>query len=200
VDKRKIFSFLSILGALFIIPLIFGYVQLMNKRGEVIENSVAPDASFEDEFYKVTTRQRAWPMPDASFLGPDGAVQNWQNFDGSYLLVNFWATWCAPCVVELPSLDRLRKKFAGQGLEVIAISLDQRLSHDEINRFLTNRGISNFAAYWDQAGEIQGKITINGIPTSYLLDPEGNILNIFEGDADWSSPESVRFFNEVIGR
>lgn len=200
MDKRKFFSLLSLLGVVFTIALIVGYVRMVDTRGDVIANPVRPSAAFQNEFQRVITKKREWPMPDIRFYDPGGLHTNWKDFDGNYLLVNFWATWCAPCVVELPSLDDLREEFDGKGLEVIAISLDQQRSHDEIKRFLDNRGISEFAAHWDGEGHIQRAVRMVGLPTTYLLDPQGNILTIFEGDANWASGESVAFFNDLLDK
>lgn len=198
MDKRKIFSVLSIMGVLFAIALGIGYVHMVKERGEIIENRVVVPNFVRQEFYKVTSKVRAKPMPDLSFMSPDSSIVRWKNFDGDYLLVNFWATWCAPCVVELPSLGKLQKKFEDKGLNVIAISLDVQRNHDQISRFLSNRGIGEFAAYWDYNREFEKAVIVNGLPTTYLLDPAGRVLYIFEGDANWNSSYFEEFFNDII--
>ena len=200
MDKRKIFSALSVLGVLFLIALVIGYTRLIDTRGVLVENRVEVPDLVKKEFYKVTSRVRTGPMNDITFTAPDGGKVRWKDFDGDYLLVNFWASWCAPCVVELPSLDKLQQKYAGKGLEVIAISLDRGRSHDEIRRYLENRNIGQFAAYWDEMEQVERNIVINGLPTTYLLDPAGRVLNIFEGDANWDSIYFTDFFDAVISR
>ena len=139
-------------------------------------------------------------MPDLSFLAPDGSETTWNDFKDEYLLVNFWASWCAPCVIELPSLDKLQSRFKDDGLKTIAISLDQQRSHDQIKRFAYNRNIGDFVTYFDHNNEIQRKVRMRGIPTTYLLNPEGKILYIFEGDAQWNSPPAIKFFSELLKR
>lgn len=191
-------SILHLMGFVFVIALISGYLYMLNTRGEVILNPVKVDKSFSREFSRVISKSRLTPMIEAEFVDPDGDSVDWGDFDGQYVLVNFWATWCPPCVVELPSLDRLQRHFKGRGLEVIAVSMDQQRTQKQIKDFLYSRNIGNFAAHWDYRGEVRKKVYMRGLPTSYLLDPKGNILHIFEGDANWASPISMEFFSELL--
>ena len=188
------------MGVIFMIALGIGYMQTLKTRGEVLENRIEVPDLLVREFDRVITKNRAQAMPSVRFTSPEGEELGWEDFDGQYLLVNFWATWCAPCVVELPSLDKLRKRFEGQGLEVIAVSIDKVRPQEQIKKFLYNRRISNFAAYLDDYDDIQRNIRMRGIPTTYLLGPNGNILHIFEGDANWMSPPSLSFFKNLLNR
>ncbi len=198
MTKQKLFSTLSRLGTFFIIALMLGYFISFNNRGDVIVHKVDVPEDFSSQFSAVTLPNRAEPPPDISFLDPQGKERFWRDFKGEFLLVNFWATWCAPCVVELPSLDRLRQDLKGKGLNVIAISLDKQREHKEIISFLENRSIGDFAAYYDHSGMMERQLRLRGIPTSYLLDRSGNILTIFEGDADWHSPPAIAYFEEIL--
>ncbi len=198
MNKQKLFKVLSALGVVFVIMIIISYAYTVQNRGEVIQQKVEVPAAFAKEFDRVLSRDRYVDMASATFMSPEKRRVNWQIFDGKYLLVNFWATWCAPCVLELPSLDRLQKKFDDTGLEVIAISVDTSLQHDDVTSFLEGRGIGRFAAYFDDVREVQKSTYMRGIPTSYLLDPKGRIMHVFEGDAAWDSPAAVSFFEEVL--
>ena len=200
MNKQKLSSLLTLMGVIFVIVLGAWYMNAIKTRGELITHKVPVPVEFSNYFTRVTTKNRLTPMPQANFIMPDGSQGNWQNFDGNYLLVNFWATWCAPCVIELPSLDKLQQKFAGQGLEVISVSLDTNRSQEDIKKFLYNRNIGEFAAHWDEAGEVKRKIYMRGIPTTYLLDPQGRILHIFEGDANWNSPVATAFFSDLLNQ
>jgi len=196
--KNKVLKGLSTIGFIFAIALGIMFVKAINNQGPRIESTVELPRSFEREFSNVQTKRRLEPLVPIDFVGPEGGFASWDDFKGEYLLVNFWATWCPPCVVELPSLDKLAKRFDGKGLNVIAISIDSMRSHEDIKLFLENRGIGEFAMYFDQNQEIQNKIYMRGIPTSILLDPQGNILNIFEGDARWNASSAIEFFEKVI--
>ena len=199
MNKRNLFSILSFLGLFFIIYSVMNISKDMTSGDEVIENYIEVPSGFKRQFSRVTTKRRYKDLPVATFLSPEGKRYNWQTVSGDYKLINFWASWCAPCVLELPSLEKLAKRYKGKGLDVIPISIDTRYSHEQIKRFLDNRGISDFAAYYDDSGEIQQAIRIAGLPTSYLLDPKGRITHIFEGDANWVSTPSIQFFDQVLG-
>lgn len=198
IDKRKVFSYLNILGIGFVIALVVGYFNFQRSTAPLAENSVEVPRLFDRQFTNVDTKRRLEPLPLLSFMNPEDEMVNWQAFGGDYLLVNFWATWCAPCVLELPSLEKLAKRHEDQGLEVIAVSLDTMRSHEDIKTFLLNRGIGKFAAHYDRDQEIKANIRLRGIPTSFLLDPRGNLLYIFEGDADWDSPPARSFFKAIL--
>ena len=199
MNKRKIFNFLTLMGALFMLSVLAGYFYHINTRGELFQITPleVPD-NFAREFSRVIIKNRAEPIPLAHFFDAQGNERDWQDYEGEYLLVNFWASWCSPCVVELPSLEKLKNRFSGKGVEVIAISLDRNKSMDQIKEFLKNRGIGNFAVYMDLDREVENNIFMRGIPTTYLLGPKGNIRYIFEGDANWDSPDSINFFERLL--
>jgi len=196
--KQKLFSLLSLLGVIFAIWVVISYMRALDNRGDPIAHVVEVPDMFVAEFSRVITKNRFEEMPEVTFAAPDGAQVDWKDFDGNYTLVNFWATWCGPCVVELPSLGELQQRFDGQGLDVIAISIDVGKTHAQIKQYLQNRFIGDFAAYWDHQENIQKTIPMRGIPTTYLLGPKGNVLHIFEGDADWSDPVSIEFFDKLL--
>ncbi len=198
MNKQKIFSFFSVLGLLFLIG---GAIYLVKNKPEPrarIETVVEVPRNFSGQFSRVVTKKRLAAMKEAKFTPYEAAPISWDYFEGRYLLVNFWATWCPPCVIELPSLDKLRAKYDGKGLEVIAISLDAQRSHSQIQQFLENRNMSNFAAFMDTNGDVQRNIEMRGIPTTYLLNPQGEVLYVFEGDANWAGPDAIKFFNALL--
>lgn len=196
--KQKLLSLLMILGLIFGVALIFSYMRALDNRGEPITHSVEVPDTFVAEFSRVITKNRFEEMPQADFIDFEGDRIGWENFDGNYALINFWATWCGPCVVELPSLERLQKRFADQGLKVVAVSIDTHRDHEQIKSYLKNRYIGSFAAYLDDQQNVQKTIPMRGIPTTYLLGPKGNILHIFEGDANWSDPIAIEFFDKLL--
>jgi thiol-disulfide isomerase/thioredoxin len=198
MNKQKIFSFLSVLGLLFLIGSVIHLIKNKPAPRPEVETVIEVPRNFSGQFSRVITKKRLEPMNKAEFTPYNAPPISWDHFEGTYLLVNFWATWCPPCVIELPSLDKLRAKFDGKGLDVIAISLDTQRDQSQIQKFLENRNLSNFAAYMDENGEVQKNIKMRGIPTTYLLNPNGEVLYVFEGDADWAGSSALKFFNMLL--
>lgn len=198
MSKQKLFKILSFMGIAFFIAAAITFVRATKNLPPPIEHQVELKDEFIREFNRVVTRNRAIPIEQANFVNPLGQPASWDDFKGEYLLVNFWATWCGPCIVELPPLGELEKRYAGKGLKVIAISVDINLNQQQILSFIESRGIGEFAGYWDNRGEVQKNIPMRGIPTTKLLDKKGNVLRIFEGEARWDSPASYEFFDALL--
>ena len=129
------------------------------------------------------------PAPELSFSGRDGSPARLADFRGRVVLVNLWATWCAPCVREMPSLDRLQEKL-GNRLDVIAISEDRGGAH-VVEPFLAKLEVKHLAIYLDAGAAAQGAFQVRGLPTSFLIDADGRILGSLEGAAIWDTPEMV---------
>ena len=206
-DKKRSKLFLWGL-CIFLLCAVAGYIQadirqpwLQAQSASVPEPQI-PDETirrFAQQFSRVASPSSPDFLPSVSFQGPGGVIQSWDDFKGHYLLINFWATWCAPCVVELPSLQKLKDRYEKHGLNVIAVSIDYNKDLAFLEAFLDNRGIGPVALYHDSEKQLRTNIPMSGIPTSYLLAPDGQVLYVFEGDADWNSPESVAFFNTLLG-
>lgn len=169
--------------------------------GEPVVIPEVPDdifGAFAQEFSVVRAASEPMRLPDVEILAPDGKPFRLSSLDGGVpTLVNMWATWCAPCVVELPSLQKFGEYYKGR-MNVIAISLDPMKKQEEIADFLLNRSLSDFAAYFDHTGKFGTELGLRGIPTSFLIGKNGQILYRFEGDADWTTPYAQEFFDFVL--
>lgn len=137
-------------------------------------------------------------MYEGHFYDLDGNKKTWSDYEGKFLLVNFWATWCAPCVVELPTLQELGEKFKNQNFEVIAISIDMAATPEKLSKFLDGRMLSNFAGFMDTDRILQKNIPMRGIPTTFLLNPKGELMYVFEGESNWSNPPAIDFFHRIL--
>jgi thiol-disulfide isomerase/thioredoxin len=129
------------------------------------------------------------PAPDLTFTTLDGVPRKLADFRGRVVLVNLWATWCGPCVREMPSLDRLQAAL-GDRLTVLAISEDQGAAH-VVEPFLAKLGLARLAVFLDPAAAAHDAFRVRGLPTSFLIDKEGRILGSLEGAAMWDAPAMI---------
>jgi thiol-disulfide isomerase/thioredoxin len=142
----------------------------------------------------VDRTHRGKPAPDATFKGPDGEDTSLAELSGKPMLVNLWATWCAPCVKELPTLDRLAQQ--GGPVQVIAVSQDSG-PHPSVVAFLESHKIQKLDAYQDAAMSLSGGTGSEVLPTSILYDAKGKEVWRYVGDLDWTSPEAARLLSEA---
>jgi thiol-disulfide isomerase/thioredoxin len=133
------------------------------------------------------------PAPTATFNDPDGNQTSLAEFSGKPLLVNLWATWCAPCVKELPTLDRLS---GAKRIAVVAVSQDSG-PHASVEAFLASHKIVNLASYQDPKSSLSGALGPDTVlPTTILYDAQGKEVWRYVGDLDWTSPDAARLIAE----
>jgi thiol-disulfide isomerase/thioredoxin len=134
------------------------------------------------------------PAPAAAFSGPDGRPVKIADFKGKPLLVNLWATWCAPCVKELPTLDKLA---AGGGIKVVAVSQDTG-PNPSVVAFLKSHRIATLEPYQDSKMGLSGALGPDTVlPTSILFDANGREVWRYVGDLDWTSSEAAKLLAEA---
>ena len=117
---------------------------------------------------------------------------------GRVVVVNFWATWCAPCVREMPGIDKLQAKLGGKDFTVVAVNED-RGGVASAKQFLEKLGTTNLALYVDSKMAMMRAFKVRGLPTSFLLDREGRIVGKLEGIAEWDTPEAedlIRYYTK----
>jgi thiol-disulfide isomerase/thioredoxin len=134
------------------------------------------------------------PAPAAAFSGPDGKPVKLADLKGKPVLVNLWATWCAPCVKELPTLDRLAQSGA---VEVVAVSQDTA-PNASVVAFLKEHRIATLKPYQDPNMALSGALGPDTVlPTSILIDANGNEVWRYVGDLDWTSAEAAKLLGEA---
>jgi thiol-disulfide isomerase/thioredoxin len=124
------------------------------------------------------------PAPQAPLTDEKGASVTLAKFKGKVVLVNFWATWCAPCVREMPALDALQAKFGTDRFVIVAVSLD-RLGFAKITPFLERIRVERLTVLLDKKRALYSKVGGQGLPTTLLLDHEGKVRGYLEGPAEW---------------
>ena len=139
------------------------------------------------------------PMPDLEFLGADDKPMRLADLTGKARLINLWATWCAPCVKEMPSLDRLQAALPKDRFVVLPISLDGP-SKAKVAPFYKDQKLGNLGIYFDKGRKTMQGLDVTLLPTSILVDAKGRELGRIEGDADWDMPESIALMKAAIGK
>jgi thiol-disulfide isomerase/thioredoxin len=137
------------------------------------------------------------PAPQSFLGGKDGATTTLQTFRGKVVLVNFWATWCAPCIKELPSLVSLQAKLGGAGFTVLALSEDLK-GWPVIAPFLAQHGIAGLPVLHDPQGAASRALKVAGLPTSVLFDRDGHELGRLVGPADWGGPDALALIRHYL--
>ena len=137
---------------------------------------------------------------DAAFyLEDDGGKATLADYRGKYVLVNFWATWCAPCRKEMPQINALQKEFGGKHFEVLTIAAG-RNSPTGIKKFFAEAGIDSLPRHQDPKQALAAQMGIFGLPITVIIDPEGREIARLRGDAVWDSDSAKSIIKALIAK
>ncbi|GAA4709038.1 TlpA family protein disulfide reductase [Sphingomonas lutea] len=144
----------------------------------------------------VDRSRKGRPAPDVTFNNPDGGEIDLADCKGVPTLVNLWASWCAPCVKELPTLDALAARHERDGdLGVIAVSQDSA-PQGSVEAFLAKLKVKRLGAYHDPKMALSGGLGVEVMPTTVLYDAQGKEVWRYVGDLDWSGAEAAKLLAE----
>ncbi|MER9252204.1 TlpA family protein disulfide reductase [Mesorhizobium sp. M0598] len=160
--------------------------------------AVAQPASAVEPPQDFAVHEAPVPVPEISFQDADGQPKTLADFHGKVLLLNIWATWCAPCRKEMPTLDRLQAKLGGPDFEVIALSMD-RGGPDIVKKFFAEIGVEHLALNIDTTGKAMFTLGALGLPMTLLIDREGKEIGRLIGPGEWDSPEMMAFIRSHFG-
>jgi cytochrome c biogenesis protein CcmG/thiol:disulfide interchange protein DsbE len=166
---------LSVVGAL--VLLAFGYVRMSENKG-----------------YALRKGSEAPAFRLASLAGGRGELA---ALRGKVVVLNFWATWCAPCVSEMPSLERLHRTLGPEGLAVVTVATDD--DDADVRRFVTERGLTMPVLRDPGGGVASDSYHTTGYPETFVLDRTGVVLEHVVGPAEWDSPEWAARFRALLG-
>lgn len=178
---------LGIYAALAVLSLGAGFITAQHIFGTGNYYRTEPEASVT-AVGKLVRRAEPQAMPDLAFAGPDGKPHRLSEWRGKVVVLNLWATWCAPCKAEMPSLDRLQAKLGSDAFSVLAVSMD-RTGPEKPAAFFAANGIAHLAVYIDATAEATSALRASGLPTSVILDRQGREVVRLIGPADWDSPD-----------
>jgi len=137
-------------------------------------------------------------VPDLPFLKADDSEGALSEYRGRFVLLNFWATWCAPCRHEMPALNMLQARLGGADFQVVTLATG-RNPPQAIRRFFEEENLTVLTRHRDIDQRIAREMGVFGLPISVILDREGREIGRLRGDADWASPEAFALIEAIIG-
>lgn len=143
--------------------------------------------------YKTTPE----PLAEVNFVDADGAPKTLKDFRGKTILLNLWATWCAPCREEMPSLERLQQAIGSEKFEVVALAVD-RTGLEAARKFLDSINVKSLKLYADPTTRSGSALRAVGMPTTILIDAEGREIGRLPGPAEWDSTEAKALIAEAM--
>jgi thiol-disulfide isomerase/thioredoxin len=179
--------------ALCLVPLLLVGISGCDRRDRQADEAEAPQSLSKG----VDRSQAGHPIPSTELFNPEEEKTVLAEASGKQLLVNLWASWCAPCVKELPTLDRLATAHSGARLRVIAVSQDSG-PQPSVEAFLAKLKVEELGAYHDPKMGLLGALGPDVVlPTSILYDAQGREVWRYVGDLDWTGPEAARLLSEA---
>jgi thiol-disulfide isomerase/thioredoxin len=141
------------------------------------------------------------PAPPAAgaFRRADGTAGSLADYLGDVVVLNFWATWCAPCRVEMPSLQALQDRLGPEGLSVVTVAFG-RHNPVAMEEFWDAAGITSLPLHIDPAAETARALGVRALPHTFLLDRQGRVVGSLEGEAHWDAPEAVVLLRDLLER
>ncbi len=162
------------------------YTAAMALANPVLADVEAAKAAASGDMRKLVFHAEPKPVADVDFMTFDEAPLNLSQWQGKWVVVNFWATWCAPCRKEMPMLSALQTEFGGDDFEVVTIATS-RNPPAKMKAFFDDIGVDNLPLHRDPKSMLARQMAVLGLPVTVILNPEGQEVARLTGDADWSS-------------
>ena len=158
----------------------------------------AASALREGEMKKLVFHAAPKPVGTSGFIDFDGGDKALADLQGKWALVNFWATWCAPCREEMPALSALQSELGGENFEVVTIATG-RNPPPAMTSFFEEIGVDNLPLYRDPKSALAREMAVLGLPVTVLINPHGQEVARITGDVDWASENARAVLSAAIG-
>jgi cytochrome c biogenesis protein CcmG/thiol:disulfide interchange protein DsbE len=149
-----------------------------------------------DELFPVEVGSRA-PAFRARTVDGRNEVRSLDDYRGKVVVLNVWATWCTPCIVEMPSFERLHRQFPNSDLRIVAVSIDDVVGGDSVRAFARGLGVT-FDVLLDSTRAINRDYQVTGYPETFVIARDGTIRKKWIGPADWSSAANVALVQDLL--
>ncbi|KJS41634.1 MAG: thioredoxin [Roseovarius sp. BRH_c41] len=160
-------------------------------------DTAALEALRDGDMKKLNFHSAPTPAPLTEFTRADGTTGTLADFQGRYVVLNFWATWCAPCRAEMPTLSTLQTEMRGDTFEVVTIATG-RNAPTAMAKFFDEIGVDNLPLHTDPKSALARAMGIFGLPITVILDPEGHEIARLLGDAHWDSDSAKAIVQALV--
>jgi len=160
--------------------------------------AIAADPPISGTMIKFVASDPPVPVPETPFISADGETIKLADLKGRFVLLNFWATWCAPCIRELPSIEALSQAVTDPRFEVMLVSID-RGGAKVHQPFLQKLGITTLSSASDPSAKLLRALKSPGVPVTLLIGPDGMIQGRLIGDAEWDSEPARALIHHYLG-
>lgn len=175
------------------------YMALALGANAAIADTSALAAMREGDMKKLNIHSMPQPVPETPFTHQNGENVTLSDFSGKIVVVNFWATWCAPCREEMPMLSELQAELGGEDFEVVTIATG-RNAQPAMEKFFDEISVDNLPLHRDQNQQLAREMGVFGLPVTVILDREGREIARLQGDAHWNSDSAKQILQALIDR
>ncbi len=175
------------------------YTGLVTLANPALADLAKAEAMREGDMKKLTFHSDTQPAGTAEFTTFDGEPVSLEQYKGKWVLLNFWATWCAPCRKEMPMLSELQTEFGGEDFDVVTIATG-RNPPPAMKAFFDEIGVDNLPLYRDPKSALAREMGVLGLPITVILNPDGQEVARMRGDADWASDNAKDILRMILGK
>jgi peroxiredoxin len=180
-----------------IAAMIVAALALYSLKGHFSQNEKSPAAVVETKVNKlgIETPKRKTIAPEFVLEDPAGKQVSLRELRGKIVFLNFWATWCLPCIEEMPAIEKLHQKLVEHGLVVLAVNFQE--GPERVKDFFTEQNLT-FTALLDRDGKVAELYQVWGLPVSVVINKRGEIVGRAVGSKDWYSDEARHYFQRLL--
>ncbi|MDD9706402.1 TlpA disulfide reductase family protein [Seohaeicola sp. SP36] len=173
------------------------YTALALGANTALADVAALEALRDGDMKKLNFHSTPQPVSDTPFATWEGGEGQLSDYAGKHIVLNFWATWCAPCRKEMPQLSQLQAELGSDSFEVVTIATG-RNPPQAMQRFFEEIGVDNLPLHMDPKQALAREMAVMGLPITVILNPEGQEIARMRGDADWSSDSAKAIVSALI--
>ena len=173
------------------------YTALLGVANQAVAETPDIAALREGDMRKLVVHGEPIAGSDTPFMSEDGEEMTLADYAGQHVVLNFWATWCAPCREEMPMLSEMQAELGSDAFSVVTVATG-RNPRPGMERFFDEIGVDNLPLHTDARQSLARSLGILGLPVTIILNPEGQEIARLQGDADWSSDSAYAIINALL--